>query len=356
WDWHHPDHPLKDQYVLLTVPASFGEDARRLTLKAAAMAGVPVVRLREEPTAAFYAWFWEHREHFAQMQGEKRVLVCDVGGGTSDFTLLKVSARPGDVPQVERVGVGDHLLLGGDNMDLAIAWKAEASMGGRLSPQGLLQLAEESRRAKEACLGDVAPEELSITLLGGGSNLIGGSRTARLVRGGNYRGLAHGWEAEASMGGRPSPQGLLELAGESRRAKEACLGDVAPEELSITLLGSGSKLIGGSRTARLATSEVRSFLLESFFPRLEWNAELAHMSSALVEAGLPYEKDPAITRHILRFLRQYQSHHPEQEQGFPDAVLFNGGPFNSGLLRRHLMEIFQGWRSGPVEELNIPSP
>lgn len=285
WDWHHPDHPLKDQYVILTVPASFGEDARRLTLKAAEMAGVPVVRLLEEPTAAFYAWFWEHREHFAQMQGEKRVLVCDVGGGTSDFTLLKVSARPGEVPQVERVGVGDHLLLGGDNMDLAIAWKAEASMGGRLSPQGLLQLAEESRRAKEACLGDVAPEELSITLL-----------------------------------------------------------------------GSGSKLIGGSRTARLATSEVRSFLLESFFPRLEWNAELAHMSSALVEAGLPYEKDPAITRHILRFLRQYQSHHPEQEQGFPDAVLFNGGPFNSGLLRRHLMEIFQGWRSGPVEELNIPSP
>ncbi len=285
WDWHHPDHPLKDQYLILTVPASFGEDARQLTLQAAEIAGVPVARLLEEPTAAFYAWFWEHREHFARMQGEKRVLVCDVGGGTSDFTLLKVTGRPGEVPAVERVSVGDHLLLGGDNMDLAIAWQAEASMGGRLSPQGLLQLAEESRRAKEACLSDQAPDELSITLL-----------------------------------------------------------------------GSGSKLIGGARTARLETSRIRSFLLDSFFPRLDWNADLTRMSAALVEAGLPYEKDAAITRHILRFLRQDVPRQPESAApGFPDAVLFNGGPFNSALLRRHLMEIFEGWRSGPVEELTIAS-
>src|SRR5690606_16265422 len=107
WDWHHPEHPLKDQYLILTVPASFGEDARQLTLQAAAIAGVPVARLLEEPTAAFYAWFWEHREHFSRMQGEKHVLVCDVGGGTSDFTLLKVTAQPNQVPSVERIAVGE---------------------------------------------------------------------------------------------------------------------------------------------------------------------------------------------------------------------------------------------------------
>src|SRR5690606_39086954 len=157
WDKHQPQAPLAQQYVVLTVPASFDEDARQLTLDAAKMAGVPVARLLEEPTAAFYGWYWQNQTYFSGT-GVRTLLVCDVGGGTTDLTLLRVTPKGAEPPEIERIGVGDHLLLGGDNMDLAVAWQAESSLGGNLSAIALQQLAEESRRAKEICLSEAAPD------------------------------------------------------------------------------------------------------------------------------------------------------------------------------------------------------
>src|SRR5690606_18703922 len=132
--WNHrlPDHPLERQEVVLTVPASFDEAARALTVEAARRAGIARLRLLEEPQAAFYDWLQRHRHQLTeQLAGVRLVLVCDVGGGTTDLTLIRVEAQAG-APRLTRIGVGDHLMLGGDNMDLALAHVAE----GRLAAAG----------------------------------------------------------------------------------------------------------------------------------------------------------------------------------------------------------------------------
>ena len=118
---------------MLTVPASFDEEARELTVQAAHAAGIEKLTLVEEPAAAFYSWI---ANHLAQSQKSlfdgQLVLVCDVGGGTSDFTLIRVH-RDGDRIEFTRTAVGKHLLLGGDNLDLTLAWLVESKLGTQLS-------------------------------------------------------------------------------------------------------------------------------------------------------------------------------------------------------------------------------
>ena len=122
WDARFPQHPLAEQDFVLTLPASFDEVARELTIKAAALAGLPRVVLIEEPQAAFYAWIDAHRDRWDQLvKPGQKILVCDIGGGTSDFTLIRVRRGEGGKVQFHRVAVGDHLILGGDNLDLALA-------------------------------------------------------------------------------------------------------------------------------------------------------------------------------------------------------------------------------------------
>src|SRR5579864_2806496 len=122
WNQTHPDAPLSRQEIVLTVPASFDEEARELTVAAAREAGIENLTLVEEPAAAFYSWI---ANHLSQSQKSlfdgQLVLVCDVGGGTSDFTLIRVH-RDGDRIEFTRTAVGKHLLLGGDNLDLTLAW------------------------------------------------------------------------------------------------------------------------------------------------------------------------------------------------------------------------------------------
>jgi len=133
WNQAHPNAPLASQDVVLTVPASFDEEARELTVQAAHAAGIEKLTLVEEPAAAFYSWI---ANHLAQSQKSlfdgQLVLVCDVGGGTSDFTLIRV-ARDGDRIEFTRTAVGKHLLLGGDNLDLTLAWLVESKLGTQLS-------------------------------------------------------------------------------------------------------------------------------------------------------------------------------------------------------------------------------
>ena len=139
WNAEHPDAPLEQQDVVLTIPASFDEVARELTVAAAKSAGLPRVVLIEEPQAAFYSWVNSHRddweEHVAPGQ---KILVCDVGGGTSDFTLIHVRRDENDKVRFHRVAVGDHLILGGDNLDLALAHHIEKKLvgnEGKLEPR-----------------------------------------------------------------------------------------------------------------------------------------------------------------------------------------------------------------------------
>ncbi len=186
WDAAHPDAPLERQAVVLTVPASFDEGARALTLEAARLAGLPDVHLLEEPKAAFHDWLaLQGGQLAAQLEGCRLVLVADVGGGTTDLTLIRVEPTPGGLPTLTRIAVGEHLMLGGDNMDLALAHRLEprfAGEGQRLPAARFAQLVQRCRIAKERLLARDAPESATVTLLGGGSQLLAQTRSATLSR------------------------------------------------------------------------------------------------------------------------------------------------------------------------------
>ncbi|WP_164853721.1 Hsp70 family protein, partial [Paraburkholderia kirstenboschensis] len=241
WNQRFPDAPLERQDVVLTVPASFDEGARALTVQAARMAGLPALRLLEEPQAAFYDWLFHHRERLrAELAQTRLVLICDVGGGTTDLTLIEVGMADGE-PQLTRIGVGNHLMLGGDNMDLALAHLVEARLAG------------------------------------------GGERT------------------------RLSAASLSQLVERCRGAKELLLGPQAPDSASITLLGAGSKLVGGARTAQITRDEVERVIVDGFFPVVGPYERPGRPRGAIVEFGLPYATDAAVTRHIAAFLNRFEA-------------------------------------------------
>jgi molecular chaperone DnaK (HSP70) len=189
--WNHvmaADHPgltLETQEVFLTVPASFDATARQLTVQAAEMAGISRVTLLEEPQAAFYAWLenpgkrWQDEVHVGDV-----ILVCDIGGGTTDFSLILVSEKNGELA-LERIAVGEHILLGGDNMDLALAYAVRnrlAAEGMKLDGWQMRGLLHSARRAKEALLADHRREDHPVTILGKGRKVIGGTITTELTR------------------------------------------------------------------------------------------------------------------------------------------------------------------------------
>ncbi len=174
--------PLQEQEVVLTVPASFDEEARELTVQAARDAGIEKLTLLEEPAAAFYAWIANHlsRSNKELFDGQI-VLICDVGGGTSDFTLVRVD-REGDRVQFTRTTVGRHLLLGGDNLDLTISWLAESKLGKTLSLRQRSALRRQCSAAKEQLLAENGPAAVDITVVGSGSALIGGTLKTTVTR------------------------------------------------------------------------------------------------------------------------------------------------------------------------------
>jgi molecular chaperone DnaK (HSP70) len=182
WDHTHPTTPLASQDIVLTVPASFDEEARELTVQAAREAGIEKLTLVEEPAAAFYSWI---ANHLAQSQKSlfdgQLVLVCDVGGGTSDFTLIRVH-RDGDRIEFTRTAVGKHLLLGGDNLDLTLAWLVESKLGTQLSIRQRTALRRQCAAAKERLLADPNLRSVEITVLGAGSSLVGGTLKTEITR------------------------------------------------------------------------------------------------------------------------------------------------------------------------------
>ncbi len=210
WNAAHPAAPLEAQDVVLTVPASFDEVARELTVEAAAQAGLGRVVLVEEPQAAFYHWLDRQGERWtAAVAPGQRILVCDVGGGTTDLTLIEVRAGPAGGARLQRVAVGDHLILGGDNLDLALAHHVEARAGGgELPPREWGMLVRRARQAKEALLGPAPPPRLTVNVAGAGARLVGGTRPVEVAR----------EEAEALLLDGFLPRVPAEAAPATRRA------------------------------------------------------------------------------------------------------------------------------------------
>ena len=296
WNAAHPEHPLESQELVLTVPASFDEVARALTLKAAKQAGLTRLRLLEEPQAAFYDWINRHQDSLeTALEGAKLALVVDVGGGTTDLTLIHVELRESGA-RLTRIAVGDHLMLGGDNMDLTLA------------------------RASEPALA-------------GGEQRLPVGRFAQLVE-------------------------------QCRGAKERLLGAAPPEQETVSVLGQGSRLIGGTRSTALTRARVEELVVDGFMPRVPLSQGPDARRVGLIEFGLPYVADPAITKHVAAFLMRHQGvlrealGTPLDDTApiVPDLVLFNGGVFRSGVLKARLAEVLSDFRGAPLRELDNRDP
>lgn len=273
WEYAHPEAPLAEQQVVLTVPASFDASARELTREAALAAGLPAdLILLEEPQAAVYAWLDEMGPRWRKvLKLGETLLVCDVGGGTTDLTLIHVAEEQGDLV-LRRMAVGDHLLVGGDNMDLALAF-----------------------------------------------------HVAELFR---------------KKGIQLDPWQSVSLWHSCRNAKEALMAPDGPETSPISILGRGSRLIGGTVTVEVARQEVAALLADGFFPACQLtDAPARRRTSGFQELGLPFESDTGITRHLAAFLRRHGGNEPVH----PTHVLFNGGVFKGDVLARRLLDVVGGW-------------
>jgi hypothetical protein len=280
----HAEHALAEQDVFLTVPASFDEEARELTRRAAEQAGYRRVTLLEEPLAAFYAWLenqgdaWRRRIKVGDL-----ILVCDVGGGTTDLSLIAVSEEKGELT-LKRIAVGDHILLGGDNMDLALA---------RVLQQRL-----------------------------------------------------------EAAGNRVDTWQLHGLWHQCRIEKERLFESPKTQKRPITLLGKGTRLIGGTIKTELLREDLDQVLVEGFFPKVgsgEYPARQRRVG--FQELGLPYAADAAITKHLARFLSEQVRNSPEAADirrganglACPTHVLFNGGVMKAAVLRDRVVAVLNSW-------------
>ena len=283
WCQRFPQAPLESQDVILTVPASFDEVARELTVAAAQRAGLTRVILLEEPQAALYAWIHEHEDNWLQhLAGVRLVLVIDIGGGTSDFSLVAVRQTNGGLA-LERLAVGDHLLLGGDNIDVALARLLEPRLGARLDSQRWHALTSLCRNAKELLLGAEPPDEVPVRLVGRGRSVVGGVLAASLAR----------TEVEELV-----LDGFFPLVGTDAMPRRAA---------RVGLQEWGLPFANEPEVSRHLAAFLR--------------AHSYHCTS----------DDPQAARD-----------NPQ----FPDALLFNGGALKPALLRDRLHRLFTDWNRG----------
>ncbi|HRE81009.1 MAG TPA: Hsp70 family protein [Opitutaceae bacterium] len=287
WNLAHPDAPLAEQDVAITVPASFDPTAQQLTLEAAQLAGFPPdTMLLEEPQAAFYAWQEANPspanspQHGVPFIAGKtnHVLVIDLGGGTTDFSLFAIDVNADQTPaRLKRIAVSEHLLLGGDNFDLALAHHLENQLlpgGGSLPTTTFAQLLARCREIKEEALG-------------------------------------------GATGATEDP--------------------TASRSWPVAVARPGATLLSGTLRGNLSGVDILRLLIEGYLPRVSRGERPLRTVSGLREMGLPYAKDPAITRHLADFVR-----------GRPrvDCVLFNGGLTKSPAVRSRLIESIAQWQDG----------
>ena len=271
---------LQEQEVVITVPASFDEIARRLTLEAAKKANLSNVTLIEEPMAAFYSFVDRTGGTKATtgLSGGEQILIADVGGGTSDFTLIRVTEPKddNDLLSFERTAVGDHLLLGGDNMDLALAHAVE-------------------------------PE----------------------LTKGQKRLDAEAW---------------AQLKLECKLAKEALFSDLTRDEIPVVLAGKGRKLIGGAMKTVLRREVLEQVILDGYYPSLPAGLDAKPAQTERVgfaEYGLPFAHEPGITKHLAGFLIKHAA--PEASFAQVDAILYNGGTLKPVTVRERIQTTLGDW-------------
>ena len=276
---------MEHQHVVITVPASFDEVARELTVEAAKLAGFRSITLIEEPLAAFYSWLARHESDWnLHVTPGDLILVCDIGGGTTDFTLITLRATEG-TPRFERLAVGDHLILGGDNIDLALARQVEQSF----------------------------------------------KKTSGPLSGDRWKNLCH----------------------QCRRAKETILDGQSDTE-KIILMGQGSRLIGGTISSDLTRETLSRILLDGFFPLVSSDEKKKTSSrKGISEFGLPYEQEPAMTRHLLWFLEQHRAEIKSRLGASPSPahVLFNGGSLKPQIITERIRQSIRHWFQDETSDL-----
>ena len=290
WDQAQPEAPFAEQEIVVTIPASFDPAARELTAEAARAAGCERMILLEEPQAALYSWIQKSGGTWRkQVRPGDIILVVDVGGGTSDFSLIAVLEREGNL-ELHRVAVGEHILLGGDNMDLALAY----AVAGKLSAQGskldawqLRALTHACRSAKEALLSDPELAEVPLVIASRGAKLIGGSMRSELTRGELASTLLEGFFPPAAIADRPQGRG---------RGGLTQLGLPYAQDAAVTR----------HLAAFLARQVAATADLEGFSNKLPADATFLH----------------------------------------PTAVLFNGGVFKSDLLAERTLATVNSWLAG----------
>lgn len=217
WNYAHPDAPLSEQETTLTVPASFDPAARELTAEAAKVVGLERLVLLEEPQAALYSWLQQTKGAWRkQVKVGDIILVVDLGGGTTDLSLIAVTENQGALEMI-RLAVGDHILLGGDNMDLALAHVVRAKLatqGTQLEPWQVQGLTHGCRMAKETLLTDLSIESVPVVVPSRGSRLIGGTLRTELTRDEVSRTLVEGFFPQVEASARPAVRprtGLTQL-------------------------------------------------------------------------------------------------------------------------------------------------
>jgi molecular chaperone DnaK (HSP70) len=275
WEHAFPDAPIAQQQVVLTVPASFDAAARELTREAALAAGLPAsFVLLEEPQAAVYSWLTVMGDKWRKaLKVGETLLVVDIGGGTTDLTLVGVDQEHGELT-LRRIAVGDHLLVGGDNMDLALA---------------------------HFVAGKFAEKKVSL-----------------------------------------DPWQSVSLWHSCRGAKETLLAEDAPKKHPISVLGRGSKLVGGTVSVDVDRKQVAELLLDGFFPQvLVTDRPARRRMSGFQEIGLPFESDTAVTRHLAAFLTAHGDARGNAVK--PTHVLFNGGVFKAEAFQQRLLDVLASW-------------
>lgn len=299
WNFHHPSDPLEQQELVITVPASFDETARALTLEAAQRAGLGEIILLEEPQAACYHWVEQHQDKASDLLADVPLtLVVDVGGGTTDFSLIQASYDQGQLA-IDRIGVGDHLMLGGDNIDLALAHFVERDnpKRGQLTAAALTRLIQQTRRAKENLLQSQAMQSTKITTLGASSKLLGGSKSVTLSQDEVKRIALEGFFPLIELGETPSQKRNAVVEFGLPFAHDPCI-----------------------------SKHIAAFI-NQHQPACQ---QALHRNSDQQDANL----DPAL----------------------PVGLLLNGGVFNSPLIAERVEQQLAQWRQGPVRVLHNDKP
>ncbi len=291
WDHAHPDAPLAEQDVVLTVPASFDAVARDLTVEAARRAGLGEhLRLLEEPQAALYAWAADRGPEWRdEVSVGDTILVVDIGGGTTDLSLIRVRQEDGSL-ELERVAVGDHILLGGDNMDLALAWAVRLRLekeGKKVDDWQMRGLTHGCRQAKEAMLAEPDREAWPLAIASRGSNLFGGTLRTELSRAELESTLLEGFFPEVGPEARPQ----------------------APRRAGLTTLG-----------LPYASDAAITRHLAAFLGRAASDEGAVHPSAILFNGGVT--RSPILRDRIVQILSDWAT----REGALPPRVLTTSSP------------------------------